>query len=183
MNKIISKYQIQIYGLDDKQYVFELDGGDEFFKAFEQDLLTNGQFKAIVTLNKSASMLVLKFDIKGSSPQICDRSLEPYDEVFTINEQYIYKFGDHAEVLTDEIEIIPVGSTEINIAQHLFDFISLAIPFKRIHPKYRNEEEDDDDSEFRLVYSDVVDEPTDEDGNSNEEIDPRWEALKKLKKN
>ena len=180
--KELSKYNIDIYGLEDKQYAYEMESGDAFFQELEQDLIEFGHFKTHVELNKSATMIQLNFHTVGSVTLTCDRSLEPFEEPIDQDDRIILKFGDHNEELTDEIEIINRNTTRINVARYIFDFIALALPVKKIHPDLRDEEDEIDpldEADGILVYSseDVAEETEEE----TEKIDPRWEALKKLK--
>lgn len=180
--KELSKYNIDIYGLEDKQYDYDMESSDAFFQELDQDLIEHGHFKTHVVLNKSATMIQLNFHTQGVVTLICDRSLEPFEEPIDSNERIILKFGDHNEELTEEIEIINRNTTRINVARYLFDFIALSLPVKKIHPDLRSEDEeteDDDETEGVLVYSsESIEEAENEE---EEKIDPRWEALKKLK--
>jgi uncharacterized metal-binding protein YceD (DUF177 family) len=178
--KELSKYNIDIYGLEDKQYDYDMESGDAFFEELEQDLIEQGHFKTHVVLTKSATMLQLSFHTEGSVRLICDRSLEPFDEPVISDERLILKFGDHDEELTDEIEIISRNTNRINVARYVFEFIALSLPVKKIHPDLRTEgeETEDDDTEAVLVYSSASATDTNEE---EEATDPRWEALKKLK--
>ena len=49
---------------------------------------------------------------------------------------------------------------------------------KKLHPRYQ-EEEDDDDSEGKIIYTSKP--SSQDDKTDGEDIDPRWEILKKLK--
>ena len=176
MNKGLKKYEIKIQALADKKHLFEFEGDSAFFATFEQEIVQEGSFNAKIELEKSATMLHLSIEIDGFVVLECDRSLEIFQEPIHISENYIYKFGSVARVIDEKMEVIPFGSTEINVAQHLFDYIMLAIPMKKIHPDYRT---DDDDYTFvATIGSDNDDEEEDE----NTEIDPRWQALLDLKK-
>lgn len=182
--KELSKYNIDIYGLEDKQYDYDMESGDAFFEELDQDLIEHGHFKTHVTLTKSATMIQLRFQTEGSVTLICDRSLEPFEEPIRSNERIILKFGDHNEELTEEIEIINRNTNRINVARYLFDFIALSLPIKKVHPDLRTEDDEldlleDDEEEGILVYS--SDSAADEESAEEEKIDPRWEALKKLK--
>lgn len=174
VSKILSKYDIHIQGLEDKRYTLDFEGENAFFEAFEQDLITKGHFKAVVKLNKNSSFIQLDFEITGVVELMCDRSLELFDEPIQTFDKYIYKFGDRYEEITDELEMIPHGAATINIAQHIYDFIAITIPMKRLHPRFRDEEFDEDGL---LLYS--TDKETVEE--KAQEIDPRWAALGKLK--
>jgi len=180
--KELSKYNIDIYGLEDKQYAYEMESGDAFFQELDQDLIESGHFRTDIVLNKSATMIQLNFHTIGSVTLTCDRSLEPFEEAIDLNDRIILKFGDHNEELTEEIEIISRNTNRINVARYIFDFIALSLPVKKIHPDLRDEEDEIDpfdEQEGILVYSseDVAEEAEEE----TEKIDPRWEALKKLK--
>ena len=181
--KELSKYNIDIYGLEDKQYDYDMESGDAFFEELEQDLIEHGHFKTHVVLTKSATMIQLHLHTEGAVELLCDRTLEPFEEPVDSDERIILKFGDRNEELTDEIEIINRNTNRINVAKYIFEFIALSLPVKKLHPSLRDEEYDDDDSEddeVILAYSSEEDE--DEEGDESEEkIDPRWEALKKLK--
>ncbi len=174
VSKILSKFDIHIHGLEEKRHTFEFEGGDTFFEAFEQDLIGKGNFKAIVNLNKNSSLVQLDFEIKGSVELTCDRCLEEFDEPIHIFEKYIYKYGDRHEEITDELEMIPHGTATVNIAQHIYDFIGISLPMKRLHPRFRDEDFDEDGL---LLYS--TDKETEEE--KAQEIDPRWAALNKLR--
>jgi uncharacterized protein len=174
VGKILSKYDIHIHGLEDKRYTLEFEGENAFFEAFEQDFINKGNFKAIVNLNKNSSLVQLDFEITGSIGLTCDRSLEDFDEPIHVFEKYIYKYGDRHEEITDELEMIPHGTATVNIAQHIYDFIGISLPMKKLHPRFRDEEIDE---EGLLLYST----DKEEEEEKEPEIDPRWAALGKLK--
>jgi uncharacterized protein len=76
--------------------------------------------------------------------------------------------------------IITRDQDSIDLGQFMYEFIVLSIPIKKIHPDLRNEEEDEDESDVRIVYSTSTEKEQRE--KKEEDIDPRWEKLKKLKK-
>ena len=177
VSKILSKYDINIQGLEEKVHIFEFEGDQRFFGAFEQSFITNGNFKAIVKFNKNSALIQLNFDITATLELTCDRSLELFNEEVQVSEKHIYKFGDRYEEISDEIEMIPYGADTINIAQHIYDFIGISLPMKKLHPRFRN---DDIDEEGLLIYTsehELIEEQ------KEQEIDPRWAALSKLRMN
>ncbi|GHB69314.1 YceD family protein [Persicitalea jodogahamensis] len=174
--KELSKYNIGIYGLEDKPYEFDYEIGPAFFQEIAQDLIERGDFQVHLRLEKSSTMIQLWFDIKGSAELTCDRSLEPFDEPVDTQNRMILKFGDREEELTEEISIINRNATQINVAGYIYEFIALALPMKKIHPDLRNQEEDGDETET-LIYSSEKQDSSE----GSDKTDPRWEALKKLK--
>ncbi|MBB6001627.1 DUF177 domain-containing protein [Arcicella rosea] len=209
MNKsILNTFRIDIFRLENKHYVHEFEGGDEFFVALEQDLIEKGHFKTTVTLDKSEVMIQLLYHIVGSVELTCDRSLDTFDFPVDITQKMILKFSDHTEEITDELMLIDRNTQYINVAQDIYEFIGLQIPMKKLHPRFQVEEEtflsdfdedDDSDEDFEdlvwedddegeIVYStstaDSEDDDEEEQSSEDEpEIDPRWAILKKLNNN
>jgi uncharacterized metal-binding protein YceD (DUF177 family) len=109
--------------------------------------------------------------------KVREQIIELFNEEVLVSEKYIYKFGDRYEEISDEIEMIPYGADTINIAQHIYDFIGISLPMKKLHPRFRN---DDIDEDGLLVYTSEQ-EPTKE--QKEQEIDPRWASLGKLRMN
>lgn len=184
MQKELRKYEIQIQGLADGEHEFEYEVNGKFFEAFEQDMVDTGEFKVLLELNKSATMLQLYFDITGNLELICDRSLDKFTQEISVQEPYIYKFGETRKVVAEDMEIVPFGVADINVAQLIFDFVALSVPVKKLHPRY-----DEDEDEGGYVYSTKTEatakpkEGTEENSEDKEEnMDPRWAALKSLKK-
>jgi uncharacterized protein len=128
-------------------------------------------------LNKQETFLEADFEIKGVAKLICDRSLEPFDYPIKNHHKMVFKYGEEDQELTDEIVVINREAVSLEVGQYIYEFIALAIPMKKLHPKFKDEEENDDEVEGKIIYTSG----SGEDKNDNEDIDPRWEQLKKLK--
>ncbi len=178
-------YDINIVGLENKRYEYDFELGDPFFLALDQELIRKGQVQTHVWLDKSETMIRLEFHITGQVEQICDRSLDEYDESVDTRQTMLLKFGDHNEELSDEIELIERNTATVNVARFIFEFISLSLPMKRLHPRFRDEDEQDNETdEFngKLIYSSGT--ATDDESETREPAtDPRWAALRKLSDN
>ena len=70
---------------------------------------------------------------------------------------------------------VEILEEKINIGEFIYEFITLAVPLKKLHPRFEDELEEDDEPE--MIYTSQDEEETDD----SQETDPRWEALKKLK--
>ncbi|GAB4037856.1 YceD family protein [Spirosoma gilvum] len=175
-------YDIHIVGLDNKRHEYDFTSDDAFFAALDQDLIEKGNVHTHLLLDKSETMIRLDFQIKGTVEQVCDRCLDEYDEPVDTQHTMLLKFGDHNEELTDEIELIERATATINVARYIFEFISLSLPMKRLHPRFRNEEDSDDDEQNgKVIYR--TDAETKDVEEQQPEIDPRWAALRKLNDN
>lgn len=177
----LKKYNIDILSLAEKEHVYQYASDSSFFQEFPQDLIQEGRFEAKLVLHKSATMIRLDFQVKGVAEQVCDRTLEVYEEGFELENRIFLKFGDRDEELTDEIEMIQRNTARINVARYIYDFIALALPVKKLHPRLRREENDDEDEV--LVYGSASSDQAADGAAEDTPIDPRWEALKNIKQN
>ena len=165
-------YSINIIGLSSKAHTFDFTIGGEFFRQYGTEMLQGGDFEAKVVLDKHETFIDADFSITGNAKLVCDRSLEPFDQLVKVHRKIMFKYGEEPNELSDEIVVITRDQVSLELGQYMYEFISLEIPMKKLHPKFRNEEEDDD-AEGKIVYKSGSDD--------NDETDPRWEKLKKLK--
>lgn len=173
-------FDIDIIGLKNKRYDFDFEGGDDFFALFKNSLVEKGNFKVYLQLDKSESMMQLGFSITGSVEVVCDRSLDAFDYPLAIEQKHILKFGGQDQELSDEIEIISREVATINVAQYVYEFIILAIPMKKIHPRYEGQVYEENEQGL-LIYSSKAE--AEEPQDSQDDTDPRWAALRKLSDN
>jgi len=177
----VGAYGVNIIGLSNKVHHFDYDLGESFFREFGTDLVSQGSFHVDVALDKHETFIEADFTIKGKADLICDRSLEPFDFPIDSNYHIVFKFGDTNEEMSDEIIMIHRDTATLELGQYIYEFIALAIPIKKLHPKFQEteNEEDDEDTEGKIVYT-SSDEKSGDD-NDEDAIDPRWNILKKLK--
>ncbi len=178
---VLASYGIPIYGLDNRRYDYTFTSDDSFFAALDQQLIRRGNLTTHIVLDKSETMIRLDFHIVGTVSQVCDRSLDEYDEPVDAKQMLLLKFSDHNEELTDEIELIERNTPVVNVARYIFEYASLSLPMKKLHPRFRLDEDPDDESEGEIIYRSDPDESIGEAGQPT--VDPRWEALRKLSDN
>ena len=137
---ILNTFKIDIFRLENKQYLHEFEGNDDFFEVLDQELIQKGNFKATIVLNKNETMIQMMYKITGSVELTCDRSLDLFDFPVDITQKMILKFSDHNEEITEELVLIDRNTQYINVAQDIFDFIGLQIPIKKLHPRFVKDE-------------------------------------------
>ncbi len=176
-------YNVSFAGLSLGQHDFEFQITQPFFELFdfEQDF-RNPDLKLQLTLDKKNNFLELFFDLSGSVEVDCDLTNETYREELKGKSEIIVKFGEELDDTDDEVWVIPRGEFQINIAQMLYEMTLLALPTKRIHPDVKSGKSHSDMLELLEKYSvQEADEEIDGSESNDQETDPRWEALKKLK--
>jgi uncharacterized protein len=180
--KEIKKYDIGIAKLSNKKHEYEFELGDEFFKIFEQNIINGGKLHAKVVMDKSELLINMAFEINGHVVLTCDRSLDEFDFPIDISENLRFRFGpENAELAEDLLQIVPETQT-INIAQHLYDYILLSVPMKKLHPRFLTEDTDPE-ADSILIFSTKTGNDTDEEDNDDPGNDPRWDALKNISDN
>jgi uncharacterized protein len=174
----LGAYGVNIVSLSNKVHDFEYEIGNAFFGEYGTDLLSEGSFHVNVVLHKHETFIEADFKIKGKAILVCDRSLDTFDYPIESRHGIVFKFGDSDQEMSDEIIMIHRDTTTLELGQYIYEFLALAIPMKKLHPRFK-EEADDDDEEGKIVYSSEKDK--DSDKGDDDEIDPRWNILKKLK--
>ena len=124
---------------------------------------------------RTLQFIQVKFELTANIKLTCDRSLDKFDHEIETNYQVLFK-AEEVEESADEngsIRNIDTNSKQIDLEQDVLDTIMLNLPIKKLHPRFL----DDDGNPKEFVNEQFGDEHSDE-----EAIDPRWEALKELKK-
>jgi uncharacterized protein len=190
-NKVKRLYDIDIFKIADGEHHYEMKINDAFFALYDYGLVEKGQGIAQISLHKSASMITLDVAVNGGVELVCDRSLELFEHPIALSERLLVKYGEEEEELDDDLMIITQNTQKINLAQFIYEIIGISLPMKKIHPDYLEEEDEDEDdlSEVKLVYSSLADQEQEEEDQSSgsdesdDTIDPRWSILKNLKNN
>jgi uncharacterized protein len=173
----LSTYWIDIIGLSNKVHQYEYSIEDGFFKNFDGSEVSKGSLKCSLKLTKNDNFIEMQFGISGKVELICDRSLDPFDFPANATKTILFKYGEEDREIDDEIEMISRHRQGINVGQYIYEFITMAIPMKKLHPRYAGENSGNPKDE--LIYSSDKEHGKDQD----ELDDPRWEALKKLRNN
>ena len=170
----LKEYDIPFSGLKQGKHEFEYTIDNKFFESFEYDEFNGANIDLHVTLNKMSTMMELEMQAKGTVNVNCDLTSEPYDQGIEANLELVIKFGEEYNDENDEILIIPHGEFQINIAQYAYEMLVLSVPQKKTHPGVL-------DGTLKSKVLDRLEELQPKETKENkEDIDPRWDALKKL---
>ena len=167
----LTDFQINFSGLKLGNHKFDFQIEDAFFQLFDYAELNSGQICAIILLQKKSNMLELDLQIKGNVTLACDTCTENYTQSIEGNYKQIVKFSNVLEPEeTDEIIILPTNEHTLKLAHHLYEFIHLSLPSRRIHANKADCNQEILEKLEELAFQ----EP--------EIADPRWSALQNLKK-
>lgn len=178
--KSLLQYSIPFTGLKTGIHEFGFEVDDVFFNEFEYSLVKSGKLKVRLNLDKQETMMILHFHISGEIKLACDVCLSDYPLQVDIKERQIAKFTDQEDLENDTEEIIVLkrSESEINVATLIYEYINLAAPYIS-----RCEDEGNTpwcDSEMIEKLKQLA--PGTKEIKEEEIADPRWEALKNIKK-
>lgn len=173
------EYDITFSGLKQGKHQFDYQIDGRFFELFGNTDFTDVSQQVKVILDKKSTFMELSLFSEGTVNVHCDVTDEPFD-LQTKGEMYLLvKFGEAYNDEDDQVLVLPQGAYQMNIAQYLYELIVLSVPAKRVHPDVERGVSDSEMLEQIEKYSVSYQEEETEQAN---EVDPRWEKLKKLLK-
>ena len=172
--KSLRNYSIPFTGLGLGKHHFEFDITDAFFDEFEYSLVKKANLKCLVEMEKQETMLILNFDIKGTVDANCDKCLSQYPQELEIHEQQIAKFSEEAIDEDEEIITLSKNDHEVMLAGLIYEYINVAVPFIAVCG---------DEGNTPFCDKEMLDKLNSLSANNeqDENPDPRWDALKKIK--
>jgi uncharacterized protein len=168
-------YTIPLSGLKEGRHNIDFEIDNKFFEKFEESEVKEGSLVADVVLDRRSSHFDLTIRITGSVRICCDRCLEMFSHPVSCENRLFVKFGESQDETDPDILYLPFGETELDLQQHLYEFIMLALPIKRVHPDDKDGNSTCDPAMLKKLDELIVDEES--------ESDPRWDELKKLMNN
>jgi uncharacterized metal-binding protein YceD (DUF177 family) len=171
----LKAYLIPFLGLKIGKHQFDYQVDNTFFAHFDYDEFNNASVKVNIILEKKSTLLELEIKHKGTVNVPCDVSGEEFDLAIKGNLKLVVKFGDAFNDENEELLIIPHGEFQINVAQYIYESIVLSVPLRRIHPGVK------DGSLTEVIEKlEALAPKENKESEQKNEIDPRWENLKKL---
>lgn len=184
-------YKVDLLSSAFKDGQLQYDINDDFFGAID-GLVNRGNIKTTVDCKCTGSMYKFMIHSVGSVIVPCDRCLADLELRIDTVDELVAKLG---EEYSDEGDCVIVPESEgiLDLAQYIYEFIVLSMPIVCTHEPgkcddammqelsrhqaTRSGQEDDENGEFNEDADTDVDSSAEDD----EEIDPRWAALKALK--
>ena len=173
----LHKYRIAYQGLTDGLHEFDFEISDPFFEQLEYSEIKKGSLLAHVVLNKKPQLLEFSFKINGTVEIMCDRCLDNFNYPIDFTGKLFVKFSASEENLDDDVICLSPEDNELNIAHYLYESINLSIPLKRVHPTDKKGKPLCNPEMLKKLKELEIKSP------AVENVDPRWDELKKLMEN
>ncbi len=171
--KWLDEYTIPYHGLSQGIHEYDFEVEKRFFEHFENPDIPGGEVTVKLKINKKSAFMELDFHIVGFLSVVCDRCLDVFDSDMDLREKLFIRFGDEEEEESDNVIVLPREETRLNIAQYIYEFSVLNLPVQKIHPEDNNGNSQCNKEMLRKLDQYQA--------NEEDKMDPRWDALMKLK--
>ena len=170
--KTLKEYDLMLKTLPQGSHTFSYHLDDKFFTAMESDDIKGGSVDAELVVESRVGSYELTFSMSGEVTIECDRCLDDMTHIVEAGYHTFVRYGDEFDDSNDDLIVIPESDNSLNISRMLYDTVVLSIPFRHVH----------DEGECNEAMSRILEEHSAEaSADDNDEIDPRWEALKNFK--
>ena len=174
--------EIQFSGLKSGIYHYEYTLDDSFFSEYKNEKILGGKVFFDVKLEKKERLMLFYFSYSGEVRTTCDRCLDEMEWPVEGEETLCVKLSDTETSDDEDVVILPESAYKIDLAQWMYEYVAVSMPIQCMHP-----DDADGNSTCNPEMMQYISEETDalEDEGApaeSDEIDPRWEALLKLKK-
>lgn len=171
--KLSNNFVLSFFGLKEGNHKFEYKIDKQFFESYSYDEFLDADFNVLLDFTKKSTLLELHFKFSGLGKVACDLTNEPFELPMHGSLDLVVKFGDEYNDDNEEVLILPHGEHQMDVSQYIYEMIVLAIPLKKIHPGIA-------DGSLKSDILKKLDELSPDKNKEIDEIDPRWEDLKKL---
>jgi uncharacterized metal-binding protein YceD (DUF177 family) len=165
--------KIDLKGLKEVETTREFNLDDQFFAALDGSQLEHGSLHVSVSIRKMTGFYELSFHTEGTVTITCDRCLDDMQQPIAADDRLTVKLGN---TYSEDDDTVTIDENEgiLDLAWYIYEFTMLAIPIKHVHaPGKCNSAMTQKLEELSGAVRSGEEE--------TEAIDPRWEALSKLK--
>ena len=170
-----NEFLIPVSGLALGCHSYQFEINDDFFAEMDYSEIQQGKVTVNLDVERQETMLVLHFDLQGSVRVACDRCADEFDQPIESHQEFFVKLGTENAEESDDVAVVPADQSDFDVRSLVYEYIILAIPMHRVHPEGECNPE-----VLALLAQSESAEPTD---NEDDNIDPRWAALKDIQLN
>ena len=155
------EFSLPIKGLKNGAHEFDFQVNADFFKQFEGSPIEKGNFDVHLTMDKRDAFFELVFDLDGTIETECDRCTASIALPFGDSHYLTVKHSIETQDEDAEVVFISPDASHFNVAQYVYEFICLSMPF---HKVYDCENDETPPCDFSVLdrIADIVVEQEDE---------------------
>jgi uncharacterized metal-binding protein YceD (DUF177 family) len=131
----LSAYVIPVTALRSGRNELDFKADWRFFLHFEGSPIQQGSFEIGILFDKYPDNWHLHFEVKGHVDTECDRCLAPISLPVQGSYELYVKFDEDAknEEKSAEVIYLPKETTQMNVAQLIYEFIVLSLPVNKVY--------------------------------------------------
>ena len=167
-----NEFLIPVSGLALGSHSYQFEINDGFFAEREYSEIQQGKVAVSLDIDRQETLMVLHFGIEGTVRVACDRCADEFDLPIRDEREFFLKLGTENAQESDDVEVVQAEQADYDISSLVYEFIILAVPMHRVHPEGQCNPE---------VMAMLTAEAPVEEAQEENEIDPRWAALKNIK--
>ena len=154
---VLDQFTIPVMGLHDGLHGYDFVIGKDFFAAFEESPIKNGEVNVHLDFDKREDMYIMLFSFSGKVGVICVRCLDPFALPIEDRQALMVKFDEEPWEDTEVVFIVK-DTPLLNVARYIYEFVNLAVPMTKTH----DDAEDHCNPEMLKFLDQTQDEDTDE---------------------
>lgn len=172
-----SAYLIKYVGLPLGDHEYDYDIGNSFFEGREGSIIKKATVKAKAVLRKGPTMQ-LDLKLEGIIWVECMRCLEEMTLTINVERTLLIRLVETVSLEEDDVDSIslPSNAHEIDMSIHLYDFLTLEVPYSPVHPDDENGIPGCNPEVLKYIASQ-------KEADAENPANDRWAALRKLKMN
>ena len=169
----LEQFKIDLKALkqDETPLQWELD--DSFFQQLEGAQLQCGSLHVSGSIRKAVGFFELQLHTVGTVEVTCDRCLDPMSQPIEADLNVTVKYGTE-DSYDDEVITIDESQPVLDTVWLIYESVALAVPIRHVHQP----------GDCNVAMSEKLEQLSaarSSDADAQDNIDPRWEALRKLK--
>lgn len=167
-----NEFLIPVSGLALGSHSYQFEINDGFFAEREYSEIQQGKVVVSLDIDRQETLMVLHFGIEGTVRVACDRCADEFDLPIRDEREFFLKLGTENTQESDDVEVVQAEQADYDISSLVYEFIILAVPMHSVHPEGQCNPE---------VMAMLTAEAPVEEAQEENEMDPRWAALKDIK--
>ncbi len=172
-----SNFIIPFSSLPMEEHYFDFEINDSFFQSYEHHLIDKANVKVHITLLKAAHGMQLSFKMQGTITLECGRCLKEFNMPVDVKEHLIVRQVPGEVTESDDENIFNISEHEhsIDLAPHLYDYLSLQVPLNPMHADNADDTPGCDPKDIEVLKKIITEHPA--------QHDARWDVLRNIKLN
>ena len=134
----LQPFVIPLIGLAQGGTQFNWRADGKFFGNSGNSEIIDADLEVDVHVEQASRFFGVAATVTGWVKVLCDRCLEELELPVSTGFALSVKFGENAETADAgdrEIVMIPEGSSELDLAQFVYDYTCISLPMRRVHPE------------------------------------------------